>query len=272
MSPRVGELDEEALAAALGEHPSATLAMLADMMTATDENLRRAVNRIAARLVLDRAQKRRPTMRGVRRLRPVSAARGGELDIDASMEHVVSAVAGRRMVVLEDLVALDWGRSALALVLVVDRSGSMNGPRLATAAVAAAACATRAPDEHAVIAFAGDVDVIRPLTSEKSPTATVDSVLRLKGHGETRLCAALRAAQAQLAGARAERRVIILLSDCRATDGDAAAIAGSLTELIVLAPADDSEQAQALAASAGARFAPLGAVDTIPALLEHLLS
>jgi hypothetical protein len=71
----------------------------------------------------------------------------------------------------------------------------------------------------------------------------------------TRLAAALKAAGEQLAPARARRRVVILLSDCRSTDeDDTLEMARALPELIILAPADDHEQAAYLAALAGARW------------------
>ena len=60
-----------------------------------------------------------------------------------------------------------WSRRELALCLVVDRSGSMGGERLAAAAVAAAACAWRAPRDWSLLAFS-------------------DRVLVLKGQGQER--------------------------------------------------------------------------------------
>ena len=89
----------------------------------------------------------------------------------------------------------------------------------------------------------------------------------------TRLAAALKAAGEQLAPARARRWVVILLSDCRSTDeDDTLEIARALTELIILAPADDHEQAAHLAALAGARWGmiahPLDATAVLDRLLE----
>jgi Mg-chelatase subunit ChlD len=131
----------------------------------------------------------------------------------------------------------------------------MNGPRLAAAATVAAACALRSPQEHAVLSFAATVDVIRPLVSDITPAAVAERLLRLRGHGVTRLADALQAAHGQLAQARARRRVVILLSDCRSTDDDdTVRTARSLPELIILAPADDHEQAAHLGHLSGARW------------------
>jgi Mg-chelatase subunit ChlD len=95
----------------------------------------------------------------------------------------------------------------------------------------------------------------------------------MRGHGVTRLATALRAAGEQLAQARARRRVVILLSDCRSTDeDDTLPAARALPELVILAPAGDHEQAAHLAGLAGARWAaiehPLDAAAALDRLLE----
>ncbi len=272
VSPEVGELDEEAFDAAVGADPDAALTLLADMAAATDERLRAAARRLAARIVLDRTRTGVARSRGTRRLRRVSADRGGDLDLDASMEAVQEARAQGRRPALDELTARDWGRPELALCLVVDSSGSMGGARLAAAALTAGACAWRAPGDHAVLSFAREVSVLRPIDSQRSPVAVVDAVLALRGHGVTALAGALRAAQEQLARSRADRRVVVLLSDCRATDeDDPVAVAARIPELLVLAPADDAEQAAEFATRCGARWAPLAGVADAPAVLTELL-
>ena len=109
--------------------------------------------------------------------------------------------------------------------------------------------------EHAVLSFAATVDVIRPLVSDTGPAVVAERLLRLRGHGVTRLADALNAAREQLAQARARRQVVILLSDCRSTDDDdTVETARSLPELVILAPADDHEQAAHLANLSGAQW------------------
>jgi Mg-chelatase subunit ChlD len=272
ISPQVGVLDEQALHRALADDPTA-FELLAAMTTATDENLRAAAIRLCAALVLERARAGRATTRGISRLRPVRGAPDGDLDIDASVEGVSAARAEARPVALDDLTTVQWARAPTAFAVVVDRSGSMTGSRLAAAATVAAACALRAPAEHAILSFAGSVDVIRPLVSDIVPAMVAERLLRLRGHGVTRLADALRAAHEQLARARAPRRVVILLSDCRSTeDDDTAETARALPELIILAPADDYAQAAQLAGQAGASWAaiehPLDAAAVLDRLLE----
>jgi Mg-chelatase subunit ChlD len=271
VSPEVGVLDEEALGRALTSDPDGTLAMVADLVHATDETLRARARALAARLVIDRSRSGRPVRSGTARPRLVPAGRGGDLDVDASMEGILTAHGERRPADLDELVARDWGRQDLAVCLLVDASGSMSGERLAVAATVTAACAMRAPAQHTVIAFAGDVRTLRPLHGTDPATTVVDRVLALRGHGVTRLADALREASAQLATARASRRVVVLLSDCRHTDEDPVPVARTVPELVVLAPSGDADQAAAFARSVGARWAELDGADSAPDLLRELL-
>src|SRR6516165_8917998 len=271
ISPEVGVLDEEAMNRALASDPTA-FELLALMTTATDERLRAAAIRLGARIVLDRARAGRPAMGGVSRLRPARGALDGDLDIDASIDGVSAARAEARRVGYDDLTTVHWARPRTAFAVVVDRSGSMSGARLAAAATVAAACALRAPQEHAVLSFAGSVEVIRPLVSDIAPATVAERLLRMRGHGVTRLAAALTAAGEQLAPARARRRVVILLSDCRSTDeDDTLPAARALPELVILAPAGDCEQAAHLAGLAGARWGPVEHPLDAAAALDHLL-
>ncbi len=268
----MGELSEADLEAALRADPGAALELLADLTLATDERLRAAATRIAARILLDVARTGRTRRRGTARLRQVPADVGGDLDIDLSMDGIAAARAAFRVPALDELVARDWGRPALALCLLVDASGSMSGGRLATAAVTAAACSWRAPGEFAVLSFARSVSVHRPLLGTTSPGEVVNRLLGLRGHGLTAVAAGLRAASDQLAGARAGRRVTVLLSDCRATDGeDPLPAATGQDELLILAPEDDSTEAAEFAARAGARIATLASAADAPAALASLL-
>ena len=97
-------------------------------------------------------------------------------------------------------------------------------------------------------------------------------MLALRGHGVTALATALGAAAEQLARTRAARRVVVLLSDCRATDErDPVPAARGLDELLVLAPAGDTEQAEDLARRSGARWAALSGAADAPRALAQLL-
>ncbi len=148
----------------------------------------------------------------------------------------------------------------------------MSGRRLATAAVAAAACAHRAPVDWSVLAFADRIIAVKSQNDSRAINAVVDDLLRLRGQGTTDLAGALDAAARQLERSRAKRRITILMSDCRATAGvDALPVACRLDELCVLAPADDDEDAVEFAARAGARMAVIDGPTDIPHAIRCLL-
>lgn len=272
VSPRVGELDAAAMEEALARDPDAATGLLADMVGATDRRLRELARRVASRVVVDLARTggSRPGVGRLRR-RPLRDD-GGDMDLDASLEEVVRARRAGRPPDADDLVAAGWQRPDTALCLLVDRSGSMHGHRLATAAVAAAAVVLRAGADCSVVAFAQDAVVLRSQGSDRPAELVVADLLTLAGHGTTDVALALRAAGAQLARSTATRKVALLLSDCRATSGgDPAVAVGAVDELVILAPGDDVDDAAALAGATGSRWAPLGSVTDVPAAVGAVL-
>ena len=251
---------------------------LATLTAAVDEQLRERARAAACRIAIDIARSG-PAIRGrVGRLvsRPLSLGEG-DLDVDAAVEAI--AAVGGGVPEVEDLREVVWERPDTALCLVIDRSGSMRGEALATAALAAAAVACRAPSAHAVLAFAGEVEVLRSM-SEPSGTdgsgaaePLIDSVLGLTGHGTTDVAAALVAAGRECESSTAGRRLTVLLSDCRATEpGDVIAAASALDELVVLAPAGDDADAQALCREVGARCVSVAGPSAVVAALDVALS
>ena len=273
MSPEVGELDESALERAMDEDPDETLSMLADLTGATDPALRELSRRLAGRLLLDLARRGPSSPRGTGRLATRRLRDDlGDVDLDASLDAIVTARVAGAAVDPDDLRVRAWSTPATALCLLVDRSGSMGGGPLATSAVAAAAVAWRAPDDHSVLAFGRDVVAATSQDRVTPPEAVVDAVLALRGFGTTDVAGALGAAREQLARSAASRKIAILLSDCRATvEGDVVAAARALDELVIVAPAGDAYTAEELARAAGARLATVaGPSDAADALSRAL--
>src|SRR5438874_2712671 len=226
VSPEVGVLDESAFDRALSEDADAAMALLADLTAATDRDLAALARRLAGRLVLDIARGGRASGRGVGRLVSTPADRAeGDLDLDASLDALQTAVATATAPPLDEMRVRAWKRPSTAICLLVDRSGSMRGARLVTACVTAAGCAWRAPSDYSVVAFADDAWVLKSMDGHRSADSLVQDVLRLRGHGVTDLALGLRTARAQLERTRAQRRITILLSDCRPTSGDDPTIA-----------------------------------------------
>lgn len=271
VSPEVGELDEEAVDEGLRDDPDETLAMLADLVGATDQKLRELARRLAGRLFLDIARRGPVRPRGVGTLRELPyRPDGGDLDIDASMEAIVEGRAGSLDV--ERLRVRSWVKPGTALCLLVDRSGSMGGKPLATAALAAAAVASRSPSDYSVLAFGKNVIVAKGQTTPKPSDLVVTDVLSLRGFGTTDLAGALQVAAQQLARSGAGRKVAVVLSDCRCTvDGDPVAAAAALDEVVVIAPESDDEEARSFAMRAGARLTTVGGPSEIADALGRVL-
>ena len=273
LSPETGALDAAEVAARASADPDQILAQLADMAAAADRRMAALAARLAGRLALDLARAGTSSAGGVGRLEAARADRcSGDVDIDRSLDGLLEAKAAARPWRLEELWVQRWQRPATAIALVVDRSGSMGGPRLAAAAVAAAACALRAPQQWSALAFGDQVLAIKSADRDRPASAVVDDILRLRGYGTTDLAAALDAARAQLERCTARRRVAVLLSDCRATaGGDPVAAARRLDELCVIAPAGDAADAESFAAAAGARFAVIAGSRSIPDAVAAVL-
>ncbi len=272
ISPDVGVLDEAAFDEALAEDPDATLALLADMTGATDEALRTLARRLAGRVLVDLARIGPERQRGVGRLRRLPLSRAeGDVDLDASLDAVALARAGGPLDA-DGVRVGAWSRPDTAVCLLVDRSGSMAGDRLAAAGVAAAAVLFRAPLDCSVVAFAEDAVVLKAQDEVRTADEVVGDLLRLRGFGVTDLAQALRVAARQLDRSRAGRRITLLMSDCRATTGgDPLDDAAALTELAVLAPDGDTDDARALAQAVGAVWTPLAGPTSVPDALARAL-
>lgn len=273
VSPEVGQLDEDAFDKGMQSDPDAALSLLADLTGATDERLRALARRLAGRIMVDVARKGRARPRRVGRMvrRPFRDD-GGEIDLESSLEPIAIALGTGTAVDPVDLVVRDWAKPGTGLCLLIDRSGSMTGRPLATAAVAAAAVATRAGTDYSVVAFAADAIVAKSQDATKPTESVVNDLLTLRGFGTTDLALALQTAGRQLERSTAGRRIAVLLSDCRATvPGDAHRMASALEELVILAPEGDSAEAEAFAAATGARLATVSGPMDIPAALERVL-
>ena len=273
ISPDTGSLDEEALADLFRDDPDEALGLLASMTGATDRGLRELARALAGRLMLDVA---RSGPAGSRRIGRVATTRwrptGGDLDVDASLDALVTATSARSAVDIDELRQRNWMRPATAICLLVDRSGSTTGRPLATNAIAAAAVAWRNPDDFSVVSFARQPIVVKPQGVHRSVEDIVDAVLALRGFGTTDLATAIDAARRQLERSHAGRRITVLLSDCRSTEGgDAVAAAGALDELVVVAPAGDADDARSFAERTGARLATVDGPTDVPAALAALL-
>jgi Mg-chelatase subunit ChlD len=249
------------------------MALLADLTGATDPMLRDLARRLAGQLFLDLARRGPIRQRGIGRLvtqryRPDA----GDLDIDASLDALITARSSGSAIDADDLRVRSWATPETALCLLVDRSGSMGGKPLATAALTAAAVAWRSPDDYSVLSFGKDVVAATSQDVSKPSEAVVDAVLALRGFGTTDIAGAIMAARDQLSRSAAGRKITILLSDCRATvPGDAIAAASRLDEFVIVGPEGDDDEAKELASLTGARMTTVAGPSDAAAALERVL-
>ena len=278
VSPDVGELDQDAIAALLATDPDAAAALLADLSQATDAALAAVARRLAARVFIQLGGGGRRSARGPKRIR--SVLRGdGDIDLDRTVDRL----SGAWPPPADDVVTRMWQAHRRSVCLLVDSSGSMSGLALAMAAVATASVllAADARLDTGALAFSGSVTVLQPPGHRDQPELTVRRLLGLRGHGLTDLAAALRAAAAQLAGLSSAERCVVLLSDCLSTTGgDPASALAGIDRLDVLCPQPVSREPDPQSLQAAERLARLGGgvsqpvrtLAEIPAALTKLLA
>lgn len=194
--------------------------------------LRRA-REIAAALALARPR-RETAVRGAGGELVSRRYRGGsdEIDLDATLAALVEHPRPSD----EDIFVRERIRTRLAIVLLVDVSGSMRGERIATAAATVGALAGElADDDLAVIAFWSDAAVLAHLGRRRDPRQLLDNLLRIPARGLTNVAFPLQVAARELAGARSADARAILLSDCVHNAGpDPRQAAAALPRLDVL--------------------------------------
>jgi MoxR-like ATPase len=273
-SPEVGQVDEQSIVERAGLDPDTTVPMLADMANATDVRLRAEARRLAARILLRMAKAGPAPKRGVRRMVRDLDALAGDLDLDATIDRT----DGLAVHTGEGLVTQRWSAAERSICLLVDRSGSMSGKGLAAAAMAAASVVMAAGEraDCSVIVFAKDSIVLQQQGKRREPEALLGDILTLRGKGVTDLALALRAARRELAKSPARERIVVLLGDGLATEGDdpLRAMRG-IDRLHVLGTSDDSESTQAtaqLAARGNGRVRTVTSLKDLPIALNQLLN
>jgi len=273
VSPRPGELDEDAFAAELAERPDQATELLAELAAATDERLREAARRLAARVFVRLGRSGRARSRGTRRIGP---RRGGEGDLD--LDRTLEAWAGQWPIPSDELTMRGWLAHRRAVCLLVDSSGSMSGLALALASVAAAGLVLAADRglRASVLVFGEQVRALTPDVGRADPEAVVTELIGLSGHGRTDLAAALREAARRLAGADADERLVLLLSDCLHTAGaDPAGALGGIDRLHVICPKpseDATKAAGALARLGGGTYQGVRRLAEVGPALSRVLA
>ncbi len=272
-SPQPGALAIDAFRAAFDAAPERMFEMLPRLVNAADAPLRRQARRIAARIIVREARSRAIGAYGAGRMISEPLDPDGELDIDASLEAVLLARAGRTAGPPQ-LVARAWRRPRTAVSLIVDTSGSMSSGGIGNAALAAAAIALRAGIDFSVVVVSDRALILKAQGSHRPIERVIDDLLTLQSYGWTNLAIGLDAARAQLARAPGGgRRIAILLSDGRANrGGDPLQAARALDTLHVVSTSDVGDAGCALAAAGRGRAVRIDGRQEIVSALCALLA
>lgn len=270
-----GESGLGALEKALEEQPGDRLEILGEMTDLYDRpDLRELARRLAREIVVREARQSVAGRSGRGRLVSVPyAGHVAELDLDRSLERLLSTPHPAD----EDLYVLDRHHHRRAYTLILDASGSMKGPALFHAALALATFAIRvAPDPFAIVAFRGEVSVLKRLHEDVPLDTLLDRTLSLPGQGLTDVGLGLQAGLGELEGADARERVGLLFSDGMQTVGEPAepiAAAFPLLHVVATGRGEESRsRCRRLADFSGGRCAVIETAAGIPAAVNHCLA
>ncbi|HZL17505.1 MAG TPA: VWA domain-containing protein [Polyangia bacterium] len=150
----------------------------------------------------------------------------------------------------------------LALALVIDRSGSMGGPKMELTKEAARATAETLPpaDQIAVIVFDSQAQAVVPLQRAENRQHILGDIGRITASGGTNILAGLREAVEELLPVRARKKHIILLSDGQSPYDeipdlvDAASAARITISAIGVGEGADQTMLKGIATRGGGRF------------------
>ncbi|MEO1617092.1 MAG: VWA domain-containing protein [Planctomycetota bacterium] len=111
---------------------------------------------------------------------------------------------------------------SLAMMLVIDKSGSMGGEKIALAREAAIASAELIgpKDFLGVITFDGDSYLVSEMTSGSARGQIIDSIASIEASGGTNMYPAMEMAIEQLAGTPAKLKHVLLMTDGISSPGD----------------------------------------------------
>src|SRR6185503_12461411 len=166
---------------------------------------------------------------------------------------------------------------SLALVLVVDKSGSMAGTKILLTQEAASATVDFLSDRDSVgvIAFDSESSSVVNLTAVEDKRAIIRQIESIQAVGGTNMYPGLRTAYQWLQASDAQIKHIIVLSDGRSENGDFSGIARSIRDsgmtLTPVAVGDDADipLMTMLAGIGGGRFYAVDRPENLPRIFTR---
>ena len=153
-------------------------------------------------------------------------------------------------------------KPSLAMVLVIDKSGSMGGQKIELAKDAAKGAAELLgpKDQLGVIAFDGSSYWVSEIHSAADKGYIIDRISTIEASGGTNIYPALADAYEGLAGTTAKLKHVILLTDGHSTPGDFEGIANDMVAAritlsgVAVGSEADQQLLESLAQTGGGRF------------------
>lgn len=163
-------------------------------------------------------------------------------------------------------------KPSLAMLLVIDKSGSMGGQpiELAKDAAKAAVELLGPKDSIGVIAFDGSPTMVAEIRSTDNKGQIIDQISSIEASGGTAIYPALVDAYNELLPVSARLKHIILLTDGHSTDGDFQGLAGDISaarmtlSTVALGQGSSQELLEELADIGGGRFYFCDDPQTVP--------
>ena len=165
---------------------------------------------------------------------------------------------------------------AVALCLVIDRSGSMGGPKIELAKSAASATVEllSSKDYMSVVAFDSSPTRVVPMQRVTSPQSIVNQISGLSAGGGTDIAVGMQAGRAELAEVSAKVKHMIVLSDGQSSAGYVQVAAALLQEgvtvsTVAIGDGADVGSLTATANAGGGQFYQTNDASTLPRIFTQ---
>jgi len=233
------------------------------------------LERVAAQVIVRRARESAAplTAPGGRLATVRYNFRSDDLDLDRTIDSLIeNPLPDHRDLWVHDRVPRQRG-----VVLMLDVSGSMRGPRLVEVATAAVATAMAVPeDELAVVAFGDTAEILHGGLTSIAPADLARRITAMRPAGLTDLAAGLRMGRGALAELRSQIRLGVVMTDGVANAGpDPLPVAHTFDRLNVLATTRSPwrlNECRRLATAGGGVCETYGDVSQLPTALSRLLA